>query len=44
MNYIILEIDENAIENEPITFLAEIPNFLLDEWANAFSLILYQKP
>ena len=36
MNYTILDIDENDIANEPTTSLTEIPNFLLDEWANAY--------
>ena len=36
MNFTILEIDENDIVNEPTTSLVEIPNFLLDEWANAY--------
>ena len=36
MNCTILEINENDIVNEPTTSLAEIPDFLLDEWANAY--------
>ncbi len=36
MNWTILEMDENDIANEPATSLIEIPNFLLDEWANAY--------
>lgn len=36
MNYIILEINENDIENEPATSLTEVPDFLIDEWANAY--------
>ena len=28
--------DENDIMNEPTTSLEEIPNILLDEWANAY--------
>ena len=36
MNCTILEIDENDIVNEHATSLAETPNFLLDEWANAY--------
>ena len=36
MNCTILEIDENDIVNEPATSLAEIPDFLLDEWANEY--------
>ena len=36
MNCTILEMDENDIMNEPTTSLLEIPNFLLDEWTNAY--------
>ena len=36
MNYTILEMDESGIVNEPTTSLVEIPNFLLDEWANTY--------
>ena len=36
MNFTILEMDGNAIMNEPATSLARIPCFLLDEWANAY--------
>ena len=36
MNCTIVEIDENDMENEPTTSLAEIPTFILDEWANAY--------
>ena len=36
MNCTILEMDENDIVNEPATPLAQIPDFLLDEWANAY--------
>ena len=36
INCTILEMDENDILNEPTTSLAQIPDFLLDEWANAF--------
>lgn len=36
MNCTILEIDENDTKNEPATSLTEIPNFLLDEWANTY--------
>ena len=36
MNCTILEMDENEIVNEPTTSLAQIPDFLLDEWANAY--------
>ena len=36
MNCTILEMDENDIVNEPTTSLAQIPDFLLDEWANAY--------
>ena len=36
MNCTILEMDENDIVNEPTTSRAKIPDFLLDEWANAY--------
>lgn len=36
MNYTILKIDENDTANELYTYLEEIPDFLLDEWANAY--------
>ena len=36
MNCTILEIDENDIVNEPTTSPTQIPDFLLDEWANAY--------
>ena len=36
MNCTILEMDENDIVNEPITSPAQIPDLLLDEWANAY--------
>ena len=36
MNCTILETDENDIVNELATSLVEIPNFILDEWANAY--------
>ena len=36
MNYTILAIDENDTANEPTTSLAKMPDFLLDEWANAY--------
>ena len=36
MNCTILEIDENDIANEPTTSLVEIPEFILDEWANGY--------
>ena len=36
MNCTILEIDENDTTNEPATSLAEIPDFLLGEMANAY--------
>ena len=38
MNCTILEVDENDIVNEPTTSPTQIPNFLLDEWANAYQL------
>ena len=40
MNCTILEIDENDIENEPATSLADTLDFLLDEWANAYQFDL----
>lgn len=36
MNCTILEMDENDIINEPATSLAEILDFILDEWAIAY--------
>lgn len=35
MNCPILDMNENNIVNEPATSLAEIPDFVLDEWASA---------
>ena len=36
MNCTILERDENDIVDESATSLEKIPDFLLDEWANAY--------
>ena len=43
MNCTILEMDENYIVNEPTTPLAQIPNFLLDEWVNAYQFYTMSK-